>query len=127
MLIASPLSSEQFPVHVLMSSFCGALQLGPIQEMQLPGYGWRQRLKLQETAAQELQSKCQAQEETSQARQEGKLERLRAVDSKRAKWEARKVRLVAQLQAAEGRVGLPSFLNTQGAPSESTAEVPTPR
>ena len=49
----------------------------------------RQRLKRQETAAQELQSKCQALEETfdtvhaqvSRARQEGELERLRAVES----------------------------------------------
>ena len=53
----------------------------------------RQRLKRQETAAQELQSKCQALEETcdtvhaqvSRARQEGELERLRAVESERAK------------------------------------------
>ena len=58
----------------------------------------RQRLKHQETAAQELQSKCQALEETcdtvhaqvSRARQEGELECLRAVESERAKWEARK-------------------------------------
>ena len=77
----------------------------------------RQRLKRQETAAQELQSKCLALEETcdtvhaqvSQARQEGELERLRAVESERAKWEAREARLVAQLQAAEERVGLPSL------------------
>ena len=94
----------------------------------------RQRLKRQETAAQELQSKCQALEETcdtvhaqvSRARQEGDLERLRAVESERAKWEAREARLVAQLQAAEERVGLSSLPHTQAAPSESTAEVPTP-
>ena len=94
----------------------------------------RQRLKLQETALQELQSKCQALEETcdtvhaqvSRARQEGELERLRAVESEHTKWEAREARLVAQLQAAEERVGLPSLPHTQGAPSESTVEVPTP-
>ena len=94
----------------------------------------RQRLKRQETAAQELQSKCQALEETcdtvhaqvSRARQEGELERLRAVESERAKWEACEARLVAQLQAVEERVGLSSLPHTQAAPSESTAEVPTP-
>ena len=92
----------------------------------------RQQLKLQETAAQELQSKCQALEETcdtihaqvSRARQEGELECLQTVEFERAKWEVREVRLVAQLQAAEGRDGLPSFPDTQGAPSESTAKCP---
>ena len=48
------------------------------------------------------------------------------VESVRAKWEAREARLVAQLQAAEKRVGLPSLPHAQGAPSESTAELPTP-
>ena len=97
--------------------------------------GTRQQLKLQETAAQELQSKCQALEkmcntiraEVSQAREEGELECLRAVESECTKWEARKSRLVAQLQAAEGRVGLPSSPDAQGAPSnESMVEVTTP-
>ena len=72
--------------------------------------------------AQELQSKCQALEETCDtihvqvfwARQEGELERLQAVESKCAKWEVRKVRLVAQLQAAEERVGRPSFPRYSG-------------
>ena len=95
----------------------------------------RQQLKLQETAAQELQFKCQALEkmcnticaEVSQAREEGELECLRAVESECTKWEARKSRLVAQLQAAEGRVGLPSLPDAQGAPSnESMVEVMTP-
>ena len=94
----------------------------------------RQRLKLQETAVQELQSKCQALEETcdtvhaqvSRARQEGELERLRDVESESTKSEAREARLVAQLQAAEGRVGLPYSPDVQGAPSELTAQVPTP-
>ena len=53
----------------------------------------RQRLKRQETEAQELQSKCQALEEmcdtiyaqVSRAWQEGELEHLRAVESERAK------------------------------------------
>ena len=81
-----------------------------------------------------LQSKCQALEETcdtvhaqvSWARQEGELERFRAVESERSKWESHEARLVAQLQAAEERVGLPSLPHTQGTQSESTAEVPNP-
>ena len=84
---------------------------------------------------QELQSKCQSLEETcdvvhvqvSRARQEDELECFRAVESECAKWETCEARLVTQLQAAEGRVGLPNLPDAQGAPSESMSEVPIPR
>ena len=79
-----------------------------------------------ETAAQELQSKCQALEKTcdtvqaevSWAREEGKLEHLRAVESKHTNWEAREARLVTRMHTAKGRVGLSSSSDAQGAPSE---------
>ena len=67
-------------------------------------------LRSQEKAVQEAQTKCQdleekmgaVREQVTQVRDAGELERHRAVEAERLKWEAREARLVAQLEAQTG-------------------------
>ena len=67
-------------------------------------------LQSREKAVQEAQTKCwdleekmgAVREQVTQVQDTGELERHRAVEAKRLKWEARKARLVAQLEAQTG-------------------------